>query len=57
MIIQLEPRGRLKRMDLPDSAHDGRPTLRTAPLGWIDDSWPAAFVWPMLRDYLGNSCV
>jgi arabinan endo-1,5-alpha-L-arabinosidase len=27
-----------------DSAHDGRPTLRVAPMGWTDDNWPAAFV-------------
>jgi arabinan endo-1,5-alpha-L-arabinosidase len=27
-----------------DAAHDGRPTLRIAPLGWTDDNWPAAFV-------------
>jgi arabinan endo-1,5-alpha-L-arabinosidase len=27
-----------------DSAHDGRPTLRIAPLGWTDDLWPVAFV-------------
>lgn len=27
-----------------DAAHDGRPTLRIAPLGWTDDNWPVAFV-------------
>jgi arabinan endo-1,5-alpha-L-arabinosidase len=27
-----------------DAHHDGRPTLRIAPLGWTDDNWPAAFV-------------
>jgi arabinan endo-1,5-alpha-L-arabinosidase len=27
-----------------DAAHDGRPTLRIAPLGWTEDDWPAAFV-------------
>ena len=27
-----------------DAAHDGRPTLRIAPLGWTDDLWPVAFV-------------
>jgi arabinan endo-1,5-alpha-L-arabinosidase len=27
-----------------DSAHDGRPTLRIAPMGWTSDNWPAAFV-------------
>lgn len=26
-----------------DASHDGRPTLRIAPLGWTDDHWPAAF--------------
>ena len=26
-----------------DAAHDGRPTLRIAPLGWTDDNWPGAF--------------
>jgi arabinan endo-1,5-alpha-L-arabinosidase len=27
-----------------DAGHDGRPTLRIAPLGWTDDNWPVAFV-------------
>ncbi|HEX3673114.1 MAG TPA: arabinan endo-1,5-alpha-L-arabinosidase [Rhizomicrobium sp.] len=27
-----------------DARHDGRPTLRVAPLGWTADDWPAAFV-------------
>jgi arabinan endo-1,5-alpha-L-arabinosidase len=27
-----------------DGAHDGRPTLRIAPMGWTDDEWPVAFV-------------
>ena len=27
-----------------DAAHDGRPTLRIAPLGWTEDNWPVAFV-------------
>ena len=27
-----------------DAWHDGRPTLRIAPMGWTDDLWPAAFV-------------
>ncbi|HEY6438807.1 MAG TPA: arabinan endo-1,5-alpha-L-arabinosidase [Acetobacteraceae bacterium] len=27
-----------------DADHDGRPTLRIAPLGWTADNWPAAFV-------------
>ena len=27
-----------------DAHHDGRPTLRIAPLGWTEDNWPAAFV-------------
>jgi arabinan endo-1,5-alpha-L-arabinosidase len=27
-----------------DARHDGRPTLRIAPLGWTDDNWPVAFV-------------
>ena len=27
-----------------DAGHDGRPTLRVAPLGWTDDNWPVAFV-------------
>ena len=27
-----------------DADHDGRPTLRIAPLGWTDDNWPVAFV-------------
>lgn len=27
-----------------DARHDGRPTLRIAPLGWTEDNWPAAFV-------------
>ncbi|HEY2070145.1 MAG TPA: arabinan endo-1,5-alpha-L-arabinosidase [Rhizomicrobium sp.] len=27
-----------------DARHDGRPTLRVAPLGWTDDNWPVAFV-------------
>jgi len=27
-----------------DADHDGRPTLRIAPLGWTDGNWPAAFV-------------
>lgn len=27
-----------------DARHDGRPTLRIAPLGWTDDDWPVAFV-------------
>ena len=27
-----------------DAGHDGRPTLRIAPLGWTDDNWPVAFM-------------
>jgi arabinan endo-1,5-alpha-L-arabinosidase len=27
-----------------DASHDGRPTLRIAPLGWTSDNWPVAFV-------------
>ena len=27
-----------------DAGHDGRPTLRIAPLGWTEDNWPVAFV-------------
>jgi arabinan endo-1,5-alpha-L-arabinosidase len=27
-----------------DAFHDGRPTLRIAPLGWTEDNWPVAFV-------------
>ena len=27
-----------------DAEHNGRPTLRVAPLGWTDDNWPVAFV-------------
>jgi arabinan endo-1,5-alpha-L-arabinosidase len=27
-----------------DADHNGRPTLRIAPLGWTEDNWPAAFV-------------
>lgn len=27
-----------------DARHDGRPTLRIAPLGWTEDNWPAAFM-------------
>jgi arabinan endo-1,5-alpha-L-arabinosidase len=27
-----------------DADHDGRPTLRIAPLGWTYDNWPVAFV-------------
>ncbi len=27
-----------------DARHDGRPTLRIAPLGWTQDNWPVAFV-------------
>jgi arabinan endo-1,5-alpha-L-arabinosidase len=27
-----------------DSTFGGRPTLRSAPMGWTDDYWPAAFV-------------
>ena len=27
-----------------DAGHDGRPTLRIAPLGWTEDNWPSAFV-------------
>jgi arabinan endo-1,5-alpha-L-arabinosidase len=27
-----------------DADHDGRPTLRIAPLGWTEDNWPVAFV-------------
>jgi len=27
-----------------DAAHDGRPTLRIAPLGWTEDNSPAAFM-------------
>jgi arabinan endo-1,5-alpha-L-arabinosidase len=27
-----------------DADHDGRPTLRIAPMGWTDDNWPVAFV-------------
>lgn len=27
-----------------DGAHEGRPTLRIAPMGWTDDDWPVAFV-------------
>jgi arabinan endo-1,5-alpha-L-arabinosidase len=27
-----------------DAHHDGRPTLRIAPLGWTEDNWPAAFM-------------
>ncbi len=26
-----------------DARHDGRPTLRIAPLGWTEDNWPVAF--------------
>ncbi len=27
-----------------DADHNGRPTLRIAPLGWTEDNWPAAFM-------------
>lgn len=27
-----------------DADHNGRPTLRIAPLGWTEDTWPAAFM-------------
>jgi arabinan endo-1,5-alpha-L-arabinosidase len=27
-----------------DARHDGRPTLRIAPLGWTEDNWPVAFM-------------
>ncbi|MGH8220459.1 MAG: arabinan endo-1,5-alpha-L-arabinosidase [Steroidobacteraceae bacterium] len=27
-----------------DADHDGRPTLRIAPLGWTESDWPVAFV-------------
>jgi arabinan endo-1,5-alpha-L-arabinosidase len=27
-----------------DASHNGRPTLRIAPLGWTDDGWPIAHV-------------
>ena len=27
-----------------DAHHDGRPTLRIAPMGWTDDNWPVAFM-------------
>jgi arabinan endo-1,5-alpha-L-arabinosidase len=27
-----------------DADHEGRPTLRIAPMGWSEDNWPVAFV-------------
>jgi arabinan endo-1,5-alpha-L-arabinosidase len=27
-----------------DAHHDGRPTMRIAPLGWTEDNWPVAFM-------------
>jgi arabinan endo-1,5-alpha-L-arabinosidase len=27
-----------------DAEHDGRATLRIAPMGWTEDDWPVAFV-------------